>query len=120
MADEAPKALFTGEEVLHLLDCDEAECDDADLDEIFPGSNDELGFMEEEAETEDVNLLQTVLCLNRIRWVHISYSQEGDNDDVGRDDGGVILNPGDCDSLRYAVAYQYMYPMVQLIIIVYC
>ena len=70
MADEAPRALFTGEEVLHLLDRDE---DDADLDEIFfPGSDDELGFMEEEVETEDekcINLLQTVLCLNRIGWV---------------------------------------------------
>ena len=37
------------------------------------------------------------------------YSQEDDNDDVGGDDGGVSLNPGDYDSLRYAVAYQYMY-----------
>lgn len=66
MADEAPRALFTGEEVLHLLDCDE---DDADLDEIFfPGSDDELGFMEEE-DVKCINLLQTVLCLNCIRWV---------------------------------------------------
>ena len=42
MAGEASRALFTGEEVLHLLDCDD-ELDDADLDEIFfPGSDDEL------------------------------------------------------------------------------
>ena len=38
MAGEASRALFIGEEVLHLLDCDD-ELDDADLDEIFfPGS----------------------------------------------------------------------------------
>lgn len=116
MTDEVPRALFSGGEVLHLLDCDE---DDADLDGIFfPGSDDELGFMEE-VETENekyINLLQTVLCLNRIRWVYIlsQYSQEDDNDDVGGDDG-ISLNPGDNDSLRYAVSYQYMYPMVHIL-----
>ena len=55
--------LFTGEEVLHLLECDD-ELDDADLDEIFPGSDDELGFMEEEVETDDekyIKLLETML-----------------------------------------------------------
>ena len=65
MAGEASRALFTGEEVLHLLDCDD-EFDDADLDEIFPGSDDELGFMEE-VETDDekyIMLLQTVLYFN--------------------------------------------------------
>lgn len=64
MAGEASRALFTGEEVLHLLECDEDELDDADLDEIFPGSDDELGFMEEEVETDDekyIKLLQTML-----------------------------------------------------------
>ena len=64
MAGEASRALFTGEEVLHLLECYEDELDDADLDEIFPGSDDELGFMEEEVETDGekyIKLLQTML-----------------------------------------------------------
>ena len=47
-------ALYTGEEVLSLLDIDEEEvdCDDGLDDVLFPGSDNELGFLEE-IETDD-------------------------------------------------------------------
>ena len=64
-----PELFLLEKEVLHLLNCGEDELDDADLDEIFPGSNDELDFMEEEVETDDekyIMLLQTVLYFNCI------------------------------------------------------
>ena len=63
-----PELFLLEKEVLHLLNCDEDELDDADLDEIFPGSDDELDFMEE-VETDDekyIMLLQTVLYFNCI------------------------------------------------------
>ena len=44
------RGLFTGEEVLGLLDRDEEEagCYDGLDDVFFPGSDDELGFLDEE------------------------------------------------------------------------
>ena len=47
MAEASSRALFTGEEVLHLLECDSDDGDCVD-DIFFPGSDDELGFVEEE------------------------------------------------------------------------
>ena len=61
-----PELFLLEKQVLHLLNCDKDELDDADLDEIFPGSDDELDFMEE-VETDDekyIMLLQTVLYFN--------------------------------------------------------
>ena len=46
------RARFTGEEVVSLLDL---EGEDGGLeDEFLPGSDDELGFLEEEEEEDDV------------------------------------------------------------------
>lgn len=43
------RASFTREEVLGILDSDsDAEQEDFDEDIFFPGSDDELGFLEEE------------------------------------------------------------------------
>ena len=45
MAEAPSKALFTGEEVLDLLDSDVEEDFDDGMDEVFfPGSDDELGL----------------------------------------------------------------------------
>ena len=56
MAEASSRALFTGAEVLDLRYA--AESDDEDLREdgvdgvFFPGSDDELGFVEEEVEDQ--------------------------------------------------------------------
>ena len=53
MAETADRALLTAEEVLGLLDSDEEDdyLRDAGLEDIiFPGSDDELGFEEEEVD----------------------------------------------------------------------
>ena len=48
MAEAISRILFTGEQVLDLLDSD---VEDGEMDEVFfPGSDDELGFAEEEIE----------------------------------------------------------------------
>lgn len=50
MAEAPSRTLFTGEQVLNLLDSD-VEDYDGEIDEVFfPGSDDELGFAEEEME----------------------------------------------------------------------
>ena len=49
MAEAPSRFLFTGEQVLHLLDTDSDDELHDGLDEVFfPGSDDELGFMEQE------------------------------------------------------------------------
>ena len=51
MADSSDRAFLTAEEVVDLLDSDEEDdyLRDAGLDDIiFPGSDDDLGFEEEE------------------------------------------------------------------------
>ena len=56
MAEAPSRALFTREQVLGLLDSDnsdnEEDFDDGMDDVFFPGSDDELGFLEEEVEDE--------------------------------------------------------------------
>ena len=51
MAEASSRALFTGAEVLgllHAMDSDDKELCDNGVDEVlFPGSGDELGFVEE-------------------------------------------------------------------------
>ena len=48
MAEASSRALFTGEQVLDLIDSDNEEVVEDGFDEIFfPGSDDELGFAEE-------------------------------------------------------------------------
>ena len=50
MAEAPSRTLFTGEEVLNLLDSNVEEEND-EIDEVFfPGSDDELGFAGEEIE----------------------------------------------------------------------
>ena len=44
MAEQAPRAVYTGDEVIRLLD---EVLDDGGLDDIFPDSDDELGFQDE-------------------------------------------------------------------------
>ena len=52
MAEGPSRTLFTGEQVLDLIDSDIEDFDDG-MDEVFfPGSDDELGFAEEEIEDE--------------------------------------------------------------------
>ena len=49
MAESTDRAFLTAEEVVGLLDSDEDEyLRSAGLEDIFPGSDDELGFEEEE------------------------------------------------------------------------
>ena len=51
MAEAPSRTLFTGEQVLNLLDSDVEEYYDGEIDEVFlPGSDDELRFVEEEME----------------------------------------------------------------------
>ena len=50
MAEASSRALFTGEQVLHLLDNDSDDDGDCVDDVFFPGSDDELGFVEEEVD----------------------------------------------------------------------
>ena len=55
MAEASSRALFTRTEVVHLLNSEDSNdeqdvCDGVDV--FFPGSDDELGFMEEEIEDE--------------------------------------------------------------------
>ena len=52
MAEGPSRTLFTGEQVLDLIDSEIEDFDDG-MDEVFfPGSDDELGFAEEEIEDE--------------------------------------------------------------------
>ena len=56
MAQGAARGLYTGDEVVRLLNDEDFEDDDFDdgLDEVFfPGSDDELGFLEEEIEADE-------------------------------------------------------------------
>ena len=55
MADSSDRAFLTAEEVVGLLDSDEEDdyLRDAGLDDIFPGSDDDLGFEEEEVVKSD-------------------------------------------------------------------
>ena len=51
MAEGCSRQLFTGEEVIALLD---ADGEDGGMDDaFFPGSDDELGFLEEDVEESD-------------------------------------------------------------------
>lgn len=55
MADSSDRAFLTAEEVVGLLDSDKEDdyLRDAGLDDIiFPGSDDDLGFEEEEVENK--------------------------------------------------------------------
>ena len=47
---ETPSKVFTGEQVLDLLDSGVEDDFDDGMDEVFLGSDDELGFAEEEIE----------------------------------------------------------------------
>ncbi len=51
MAEGCSRQHFTGEEVLALLDMDGE--DEAMDDSFFPGSDDELGFLEEDDDDSD-------------------------------------------------------------------
>ena len=86
---------FYGEEVLALLDLEEEE--DAVEEPFFPGSEDELGFLEEENKSEIENRLV-------MRWpcsdtpaalassmVFISYSDSEDTQPLPEDIGDVRL-----------------------------
>ena len=55
MADSSDRAFLTAEEVVGLLDSDEEDdyLRDAGLDDIFPGSDDDLGFEEEVVNKSD-------------------------------------------------------------------
>jgi hypothetical protein len=49
MAEGPSRTLFTGEQVVDLLDSDDEDFHDDGMDEVFfPGSDEELGFEEEE------------------------------------------------------------------------
>ena len=62
MAEAPSKALFTGEQVLDLLDSDIEEDFDDGMDEVFfRGSDDKLGFAEEEIENGG-RLVKNKLC----------------------------------------------------------
>ena len=62
MAEAPSRALFTGEQVLGLLDSDNEEDFDDGMDDVFfPGSDDELGFLEEEVEDEERFAIHTNL-----------------------------------------------------------
>ena len=52
MAEASSRGLFTGEQVLHLLDAADSDEEAFDNNVFFPGSDDELGFIEEEVEDE--------------------------------------------------------------------
>ena len=52
MAEASSRDLFTGEQVFHLLDAADSDEEAFDDDIFFPGSDDELGFIEEEVEHE--------------------------------------------------------------------
>ena len=58
MAESFSRARFTGEEVIDLLDRDG---EDEGLDNFFPGSDEEFGFMEEEIGREE-NMLVMQQC----------------------------------------------------------
>ena len=65
MAEASSKALFTGDQVLDLLDSDTEEDFDDGMDEVFfPGSDDELGFVEEEI--ENGGRLVKIICARTI------------------------------------------------------
>ena len=64
MAEAPSKALFTGDQVLDLLDSDTEEDFDDGMDEVFPGSDDELGFVEEEI--ENGGRLVKIICARTI------------------------------------------------------
>ena len=49
MAEGPSRTLFTGEQVLGLLDSDDEDFHDDGMDEVFfPGSDEKFGFEEEE------------------------------------------------------------------------
>ena len=71
MAEASSRSLFTGEQVLSLLDSGDEEDFGHGLDEVFfPGSDDELGF--EEEEIYDEKYVKSVLCT--IHTSHICYA----------------------------------------------
>ena len=74
MAEAPSKALFTGEEVLDLLDSDIEEDLDDGMDEMFfPGSDDELGFEEVEIENGErlVKIIHTI-TINYLIFTHVA------------------------------------------------
>ena len=74
MAEAPSKALFTGEEVLDLLDSDIEEDLDDGMDEVFfPGSDDELGFEEVEIENGErlVKIIHTI-TINYLIFTHVA------------------------------------------------
>ena len=68
------KALFTGEEVLDLLDSDIEEDLDDGMDEVFfPGSDDELGFEEVEIENgERLVKIIHIITINHLIFTHVA------------------------------------------------
>ena len=69
MAQGAARGLYTGDEVVRLFN-DDFEGDDFDdgLDEVFfPGSDDELGFLEEEIDADE----EYVSLYVSIEYLHV-------------------------------------------------
>ena len=93
MAEASSRALFTGAEVVHLLtnedSNDERDVYDGMDDVFFPGSDDELGFMEEEI--GDERLATQDLYIRSSTWVLPNHS-DGEGDDEGDNDGVVNAN----------------------------
>ena len=84
---EAPsRTLFTGEQVLDLLDSDVEEDYDGEMDEVFPGSNDELGFLEEEI--GDGRFVKKFLHEQVPYLTLCSYSDDDGNGDERDSDSG--------------------------------
>lgn len=70
MAQGAARGLYTGDEVVRLFNDEDFEGDDFDdgLDEVFfPGSDDELGFLEEEIEADE----EYVSLYVSIEYLHV-------------------------------------------------
>ena len=74
MAEAPSKALFTGEEVLDLLDSDIEEDLDDGMDEVFfPGSDDELGFEEVEIENgERLVKIIHIITIDYLIFTHVA------------------------------------------------
>ena len=86
MAEGPSRTVFTGEQVLELLDSDVEEDFHDGMDEMFfPGSDDELGFAEEEI--QDGERLVNEIPAKTILLLYLCSCGSGD-DGSGDEDGG--------------------------------